>query len=370
MASYTVTQTDGMSAKDVPSSAWGVGIVDTASVGGSFVLSYLAGAALVETIELGLIPSTRAIRAALVADTLKLSLALRIAHQGVLIDTLQLADLQIIVRAVRVLEQMGFGSQLSAHSRLLTTLVEEIALNDTARIFFGGFLSETIAVGSTASRLYQAGAQVGEDLVLADLLKNQFVMRVVLEDGVEFEDDQLLQGIYNGTLNERMFITGGMVLPSGSFTTWAVNTRTNAVTEYQNYAFTSFAKMGRRFLGTTDTGLYVLDGEVDDGAAIKTRMRSAIMQLTGSKFTQFKGAYLGIRTNSAGDDIFLRLIYGDGENVKETTYKVVAQNLRTAKVDLGKGIRARYVTWELETLGAGFSLDSIEFVPFSSQRRV
>jgi len=161
-----------------------------------------------------------------------------------------------------------------------------------------------------------------------------------------------------------------MVTPNGEFTTWAINTRTNSVMEYQNYAFNSFAQMGHRFLGAADDGLYVLDGQVDDGEAIRTRMRSGIMQLAGTKFTMFKGAYLGIRTNDDGRDFILKLIYGDGPNVKETCYKIVVQNLKTAKVNLGKGIRARYISWELETLGADFDFDGIEFVPISSQRRV
>jgi hypothetical protein len=370
MTDYPVTQADGSIVQDVPSAAWGVGVADGTTISSLPAWAYIAGAALVDTVELGVVPSTAAILNALAADILKLSVALRIAHQGLLIETLHLHDLQIIVRAVRVLESLGLGSALVGQSRLLQALVEEIALDDSARLFFGGFLSETIGVGSTSSRLYQAGAQVGEDLVLADLLARQFITRIIMRDDFELDDSQVLKGIYNGTLADRVFITGGMVMPSGEFTTWAINTRTNAVTEYQNYAFNSFAQMGHRFLGATDQGLYVLDGEVDIGQAIQTRMRSGIMQLAGSKFTMFKGAYLGIRTNDDGRDFILKLIYGDGPGVKETCYKVVVQNLKTAKVNLGKGIRARYISWELETLGADFDFDGIEFVPISSQRRV
>ena len=370
MTDYPVTQADGSIVRDVPSAAWGVGVADGTTISSLPAWAYIAGAALVDTVELGLIPSASMIREALAADTLKLAHALAIAHRGILAETLNLDDLQIVVRAVRVLEELGLGSVLHSSSRLFQALIEEIALHDAALLFFGGFLSETIGVGSTSSRLYQAGAQVGEDFVLADLLSRQFITRMVLADGIEIEDSQVLPGIYHGTLADRVFITGGMVIPSGEFTTWTVNTRTNAVTEYQNYAFNSFAKMGHRFLGATEEGLYVLDGPVDDGEAIRTRMRSGIMQLAGTKFTMFKGAYLGIRTNDDGRDFILKLIYGDGPNMKETCYKIVVQNLKTAKVNLGKGIRARYVSWELETLGADFSLDGIEFVSISSQRRV
>jgi hypothetical protein len=370
MTAYSVAQTDGPVLEDVASVFLGVQVADTAILAATPTWAYLAGAALVETIELGLIPSEKAIRKALVDDRLGLAAALRLAFRGVLLDTLQLDDLQVIVRAVRVIEQLLLRGGPHTQAKLYQTLIEGLSLDDVARLFFGGFLSETIGVGSTSARLLNAKAQVGEDLVLADLLSRQFIAQLTFIDGFDIADSEVIQGIYHGTLCERVFITGGMVMPDGTFTTWAINTRTNAVTEYQNYAFNSFAQMGHRFLGATNEGLYVLDGEVDDGEAIRTRMRSGIMQLAGSKFTMFKGAYLGIRTNDDGRDFILKLIYGDGPTPKETCYRVVVQNLKTAKVNLGKGIRSRYISWELETLGADFDLDSIEFIPIASQRRV
>lgn len=370
MTDYPVADSDGVSLTDIPSAFWGTALIDTVDVTDIPAWKLIAGAALVETVELGAIPSEQAIRRALLNDRLGLAQVLAIALQGKLIETLNLDDLQIVVQATRVLEQLGFGDLLHGNARMLQALVEELALNDVVRLFLGGFLSETIGVGSTAARLYQAEAQVGEDFVLADLLSRQFITQMVFIDDFEVGDSQVLRGIYNGTLQDRVFISGGMVAPNGEFTTWVINTRTNAVTEYENYVFNSFAQSGHRFLGATNDGLYVLDGEVDDGEAIQARMRSGIMQLAGTKFTSFKGVYLGLRTNGDGRDFILKLIYGDGKDAKETCYKVVAKNLKTAKVNLGKGIRARYISWELESLGPDFDFDGIEFVPISSQRRV
>ena len=370
MTTYPVTQTDAMTATDGPSLGWGTVAVDTFHLPAIWSWKYLAGAALVETVNLGEIPSTAAIARALLVDRLGLAAALTNALHGLIFETLQLDDLQLLVQATRVIDSLGLHDLFVSNARLLQALVEDLSLNDRALWFFGGFLSETIGVGSTATRLYQAGGQVGEDFVLADLLSRKFITRLDHWDRFEIIDAEVLQGIYNGTLCDKVRITCGMVLPSGSFTTWAINTRTNAVTEYKNYAFNSFAQMGHRFLGATNDGLYILDGPMDDGEAIRARMRSGIMQLTGTKFTMFKGAYLGLRTQDDGRNFILKLIYGDGPNVKETIYRVVAQNLKTSKVNLGKGIRARYISWELETVGQDFDLDGIEFVPISAQRRV
>ena len=44
--------------------------------------------------------------------------------------------------------------------------------------------------------------------------------------------------------------------------------------------------------------------------------------------------------------------------------------MKTTKVNMGKGLRARYFAYELISTGQDFDLDSVEFVPLVAQRRV
>jgi hypothetical protein len=74
---------------------------------------------------------------------------------------------------------------------------------------------------------------------------------------------------------------------------------------------------------------------------------------------------LGVR---ASGEFLIKLRTGDG---KSYTYQVNAQPLRTTRVELGKGLRARYFTYELISIGGqDFDLDEIEFLPIVSQRRI
>ena len=76
-------------------------------------------------------------------------------------------------------------------------------------------------------------------------------------------------------------------------------------------------------------------------------------------------AYLGMRGEG---EAILRLLTGDG---RRYDYLVKTQNMRTTKVNMGKGLRARYFAFELEIIdGHDFDLDAIEFVPIVTQRRV
>jgi hypothetical protein len=74
--------------------------------------------------------------------------------------------------------------------------------------------------------------------------------------------------------------------------------------------------------------------------------------------------YLGTR---GGGDFVLKLITGDD---KTFIYSVNARDMATTKITLGKGLRARYFAFELVSTGQDFDLDTIEFVPLVSDRRV
>jgi hypothetical protein len=44
--------------------------------------------------------------------------------------------------------------------------------------------------------------------------------------------------------------------------------------------------------------------------------------------------------------------------------------MKTARINIGKGIRARYFAFELISTGQDFDLDSLEFIPLVAKRRV
>ena len=90
------------------------------------------------------------------------------------------------------------------------------------------------------------------------------------------------------------------------------------------------------------------------------------MEVGGSHFKAFKAAYLGIKSKSG--QFVLKLITGDGETY---VYTVVANDMRSTRVNMGKGLRARYFRFELiNSDGADFDLHSIEFLPLVAQRRI
>jgi hypothetical protein len=170
--------------------------------------------------------------------------------------------------------------------------------------------------------------------------------------------------VFNAELSDTIEVAGAYLGPNGSVTTWAMNTRSGAVTEYQNYAFNSFARVGNKYLGATDDGLYELLGDDDDGTDIIATIRSGFAQWSGTHLGSFKAAYLAVAGAGA---YVLRVITRDG---KTYNYQVSAQDGRTVKVNMGKGLRSRYFAFELVTAGQDFDLDTLEFIPLVADRRV
>lgn len=266
--------------------------------------------------------------------------------------------------AVTVLQGLGIVATPLPSLTYTQTLVAGIGMSDAFRSFFGGSLNDSINITETLATQFVAHPSIADGIGIAPALSNHFYIRVTMADAFDVTDASILQMIYDGQLADDVQIVVGYVSPNGQFTTWAINTRSGAVTEYNNYTFNSFAQLGDRYYGASDNGLYELLGDNDDGTNIVATIKSGFAQWAGSKFTMFKGVYLGVHGSGT---FVLKLITGDN---KTYTYTVNAQSQKTTKIVTGKGLRARYWAFELTSSGQDFDLDTIEFVPIVADRRV
>jgi hypothetical protein len=309
------------------------------------------------------------------SDTVILTDAVYKALRATLTDSILTTDLLLVVQGVTLVEQFLLQDVPNAAAVYSQTIAEALLTDDNLLWFWGKFVVENFALTDSISRQYQGVVNPADTLAITDAMVDWMVYALSGTELAVMTDIITPQMIFKGeALVDNICLTATYVSPSGNITTWVVNTRTSAVTEYRNYNFNSFAKMGMRFLGANAQGLWVLDVELDDTQSIITKMKSGLMQLAGSRFTSFKGAYLGIRVKDASGtrfhpkgDFILKLYAGDG---REYIYAFRPQNMQTTKINMGKGLRARYFAWELIAPGENFDLESVEFVPITSIRRV
>lgn len=291
--------------------------------------------------------------------------ALGAASVAVIADVIYVQPIQTAVQAVTVLQGLGIAPTPLPTLKYTQTLMDGLAISPLLLNFFGATLSDAIYVHEGLAPQFRANPEIDEQIYIAPLLSQLFTMRVTITDHIDVDDTQILKMLYSGeALQDGIQIITGYVSPDGQFSTWAMNTRSGAITEYTNYAFNSFTQMGDICYGASATGLYQLLGDDDAGTSIIAQLRSGFAQWGQSKFALLKRVYIGMRGEGTW---VLKIITGDD---KEYVYQTSTRNQRTTRVHVGKGIRSRYIAFELVSAGQDFDLDTIEFVPLVADRRV
>lgn len=308
-------------------------------------------------------PATAKFSQALV-DALRIIDALRAGRPATVSETIGLARTLSVVTAATLADRLGLARSILPATKFGTTLSDQIRFADALRKFFSGEAIDTVSFAPTAIAKTNYPKLLTDTVGVQETVGPQLVLRVIAPEVIGFDDAQALSLLFSPELLDEVQFAAAYLDPTGGFTTWAINTRSGATTEYTNYNFNSFAKGGNKYLAASQDGLYELNGDDDDNAAIIATIRSGLMQLGNSRFTAFKDVYIGMRGNG---NFVLRMVTGSGQTYN---YNVVASSLRSTKVPLGKGLRARYFAFELINSGQDFDLDSVEFLPLVSHRRV
>lgn len=166
----------------------------------------------------------------------------------------------------------------------------------------------------------------------------------------------------------RTIVTVGSVLPvfDGESHVWVLNAETGASSRYDNYGFNSFGQLDGRYVGAKSDGLYLLEGDDDAGLPIQAMVDFGKTDFGSSTLKSVPTAYLGAASNGK---LVLKVIVEGAEHYY--TARDSSTQLQQQRIDLGRGLRANYFAFQLHNhAGDDFELDSIEFVPLASSRRI
>ena len=280
-------------------------------------------------------------------------------------DVMQLAEVLSDQMGLRLRETVGIDPLILGVGRYGKHHQESVRLSELLHHGLGGSIAETIGLAGTLQGVALFDQLLADTVEVDDTITSApLLLQVVADETVGITASDALRMFYAGQLSDAVQITAIYPSISGSVTTWALNTKTGSLTEYADYAFNSFARLDGRYLGAADDGLYELTGDTDDGDDIIAEIETGLAQISGSRFTSFRAAYLAVR---GGGQFVLRLETGDG---KVYNYAVTADHMETTKVQLGKGLRARYFSFTLISAGQDFDLEALEFIPIAARRRV
>lgn len=361
-----LTITDGFRLTSTVTATWNLGFSDHASIGGSMASTYLGIVVAADQINLHPTILTRSKYNNLVREAVQMFASNASILPMTLNDEIIMTATTKEVLALLIVERLTMRDVYAVMAKYHLSVAEMARIASKTGLYLGGLLHDGIAMSSQSVYSYYTPAMIHERVIISELFGHGLFISVTCEEGITLADDQVLQTIYHSHVNEGVFIDVAYIEPSGSYTTWAINTRNNHVTEYQNYVFNSFAKHGTKYIGANEDGIYELLGDTDAGEPIPTVMRGGMFQPGGGKLTSFKSIYLGMAIKTGSPGVFLKLVTGDGS---EYVYTVNPMDRMTARVQVGKGLRSRYYAYELMTSGADFDLDDIQFIPLISKRR-
>jgi hypothetical protein len=231
---------------------------------------------------------------------------------------------------------------------------EVLGMHGAAPITLDGFNEVVEALGLAATPAGRAtfAALVSEDVAMAGAAAVQADLVAKIEEGVAFM----------ATFN----------LPDGVHVAWVLNAETRAYSSYTNFPFNSFARLGDRYYGCSDTGIYLLEGNDDDGTPIDARVRLGMETYGTSALKGAEAMYLGYRAD--GNMVLKVIVTGDDGALQEHWYALEArpaQEITYGRAKIGRGLRSAYWGFEIANVnGADFELDGLKWLPLVKERRV
>jgi hypothetical protein len=132
---------------------------------------------------------------------------------------------------------------------------------------------------------------------------------------------------------------------NGDIVAILMNMKNFALTEYTNYNYNSIGFFNGKMVGVKADGVYELTGDTDDGNNIEWNFKTGKLDIDEGVVK--KTRYVWLSYKPSGD---LQLIVDDGEHEYEYDVESYKQIDNGVRVKLGKGIRNRYLQFELKNI--------------------
>tara|TARA_B110000908_G_scaffold172661_2_gene241749 strand:- start:695 stop:2779 length:2085 start_codon:yes stop_codon:yes gene_type:complete len=319
------------------------------------------------------------------------------------------AMLTFAVTAVELLDQAMLLATVS--TKQTSALTDTLSIQDTCSLLGVIQIAEELVANDSVQNLYHGVVQVLASMLMADSERNSYPF--VVQEYVTFSEEALTKATYLAEQLETIMATAVvqnvltivvdetaelMAADSIELTAklfaelldtvdiytlfkvnddlsqaWVMNTEAGMpISEYDNYLFTSMTTFKGRSFGTTDSGLFELEGDTDIGEPITAQVESMMLDFGTSRMKRIRTAYMGY---TSSNELVLKVMSVDDGELFEHWYKAspVGSNTapRTGMVEVGQGLRSRYWQFELTNVDGGdFELDVLELYPLFLGRRV
>lgn len=306
------------------------------------------------------------------AEDMKFHEFLRFGLVSQLTESLDLTDLaQIHYVAVAIAQEiLGLQPTLNADAVMTVTLQYTASLNDQQLYGFGGSVSENLDLVEALIEEIESLIAISENLELAELLgaPQLWIYTPATQEALSLTDDQLNIATIYDLIGDNL--TFGIRFTDGtdSYAGWALNTKRLGASNYTNFNFNSFHRVGNVVYGGSSTGIYKLTGTDDDGTKINPVVTTALMNLQNGRQVRTPNIYLGVLTDAK---ILVKTVTSEGKERWYESGHPQSTHMDTMRVALGRRQGSRLWQYQVSRReGDEFELSRIEVLPVILTRRV
>ncbi len=139
-----------------------------------------------------------------------------------------------------------------------------------------------------------------------------------------------------------------------------INLSILAATQFCNYNFNSFCKIGDKYFGASDSGIFELEGDKDNGINIDAFFELPVSDFGIVNVKRIRKLYVGYE---AKDDL-IATVKDNEDNTRSYTLSYLDYDRQNGgQVDVGRDGLGRY--WQIRidnTNGCYFAVDSIDLL--------
>lgn len=235
-------------------------------------------------------------------------------------------------------------------------------------------IRNTFAVGDTSGILT---SQVAAPSIFFDTVNSTLevtgsasafrAIEGIISSGLTISSIGVANATYHLTAESIGQILSGIEFVADYFDGWAYNLNTGAGTQYEQFKFNSFGKLGDQYYGLNETGIYLLSGADDAGTDIDAVVTLGKTDFGDSALKTIPVVYAGARSERE----MLMTVDVDQFPQYEYTFIGTTGELAPVRVKLGRGLKGLYWTFEFRNKdGAYMEIDMLDIPITSTSRKV
>ena len=272
--------------------------------------------------------------------------------------------------ADRLRDAFGVSEDLVATLTIAQTLLEHLVAEDIAAFVRQATASEVLALADELTSAIIAQLTAPEALTVLDEVSSSLVVLRTASEDLTLDESGSVSLTAQLLAGERLAFIGRLPLGEEVFSAWVLNTDTLGATSYTQFPMLALATHQGRTYGLTETGLYELTGETDDGEPIPATIETGALDFALHQDKNIPRAYLYLWAEGT---MRLRTVSSKRGCREEAWYEVtpmIGNDEQARIVRLARGVRGTTWQFRLENVGGcDFDLRGVEVLPVVLNKR-